>query len=303
MRALLGCLLSVFVCSCIGTDFTNEPIGEDLTEANIEEPSISLSTGDAHQLNFQFLNASGQPETAAWSFVSQDAGVATVTNDGLVTGVGMGQTMIVGTAEGMVSDSVLVTVVANSMVAADVRIVTGDMNLEVGEQLQLMAEVRNAEGGLLSDIAISWMSQDTSIASIDQQGVVTGQMAGSTTILASADQISSLPYQISVNGASRSGTFGGLNGYSVSGTVVLSNTDDGGVIAFNDDFRSQSGPGLVIILSPTNSISGGINLGSLKSNQGAQEYPLPEGTDPSTFTHVFVHCEPFGLPFGVAQLQ
>jgi hypothetical protein len=84
----------------------------------------------------------------------------------------------------------------------------------------------------------------------------------------------------------------------------LTTGESGALLSFAENFQSQAGPGLYVYLSPIgNGVSGGIELDELKSNSGAQEYPLPEDIDPADFEFVIIYCKPFGVPFGAAQLQ
>ncbi len=294
-------LLLIFLCGCIGTDFVelaNEP------QAIIQEVSLILKEGEEQTLTFQFLNSNGEPETTEWAFVSQNLSVATVSGLGAVSGVSAGQTLIVGTAAGEYSDSVLVTVVADSQAVAEV-LVRGDASqLNLGDSLQLTAEVRNVAGETLEGAVVEWRSDDPAVATVDADGWVVGQSTGNGNITASYEGVNSVPYSLQVVSNNRSGNFSGQNGYSVSGTATLTTGESGALLSFAENFRSQSGPGLYVYLSPIgNGVSGGIELDELKSNSGAQEYALPEDADPADYEFVIIYCKPFGVPFGAAQLQ
>ncbi len=54
--------------------------------------------------------------------------------------------------------------------------------LEVGETVQLNATAKDAKGNVLTGRTPSWSSSATSVATVDQSGVVTGVAPGSTTI-------------------------------------------------------------------------------------------------------------------------
>ncbi len=61
---------------------------------------------------------------------------------------------------------------------------------------------------------------------------------------------------------------------------------------------------MYIYLSPEEEgVSGGVNLGELKSTSGAQTYAIPASVDPADFDYVIIYCQPFGVPFGTATLE
>ncbi|HEX6316249.1 MAG TPA: Ig-like domain-containing protein, partial [Gemmatimonadaceae bacterium] len=56
----------------------------------------------------------------------------------------------------------------------------------VGGTLTLNAEVRDADGVVMQDARVSWASEDTTIASVSPDGVVTARNVGTVLIAASA---------------------------------------------------------------------------------------------------------------------
>ena len=40
----------------------------------------------------------------------------------------------------------------------------------------------------------------------------------------------------------------------------------------------------------------------MKSDTGASSYTIPEGFDPATFNEVWIWCEKFNVPLGVARI-
>ena len=96
-----------------------------------------------------------------------------------------------------------------------------------------------------------------------------------------------------------------------SGTATVYRLPDGSHVLRLETLKVTNGPALVVILSPHpdpgNSgevrQEGHVELGKLKGNIGNQNYPLPEGVDPSTFNSVVIYCKPFKVIFSVAQLS
>src|SRR5689334_8734241 len=60
-----------------------------------------------------------------------------------------------------------------------------------GGSVAFTAEVRNKAGSALSGNAVSWMSSDPSIATIDQSGKLTAAKVGTASITASSGSVTS----------------------------------------------------------------------------------------------------------------
>ena len=294
------------LAGCIGTDFTDEPLGLPPSHAEINESSLSLVPNDLYALNFRLVAVDGSTvEDATWQWLSRNESVATVTSDGIVAAIDPGQAWVVGTANGEFSDSVLVTVTTDPNAIASIEI-TGEMtNLPVGASRQLTATARNLDGDIIS-ATFTWESSDPSIASVDSEGLVTAQAEGNVSITAVADGIASVPFAIlcGESVSSREGTFSGRNGYNAKGLATLETVNDSSTLRFSEDFQTSAGPGLYIYLSPQdNGVSGAVSLGEIQSNNGEQAYGIPPTVNPDEYDHVIIYCKPFGVLFGVATLE
>ncbi len=60
----------------------------------------------------------------------------------------------------------------------------------VGQTVHLSATPKDASGKTVTGASVTWHSSDTSIATVDANGVVTAKLAGSVTITASSDAVS-----------------------------------------------------------------------------------------------------------------
>jgi uncharacterized protein YjdB len=115
----------------------------------------------------------------AVTWTSSDESVATVDNDGRVTGVGRGEVTVRATSEGMTS-SVVITVTAvvrvtpNAVALRD----RGNANREA----QLVAT--DQAGRELPANAVTWSSSDPTVATVDATGLVRGVSSGSGTATA-----------------------------------------------------------------------------------------------------------------------
>ena len=306
MRYLLIFVFSGLLTGCIGTDFTDEPLGPKPAQAVIDQSDVSLIKGESQELSFRVLATDGNEIPAEWAWSSRDQAVATVDGAGLVSAIDVGQTWVDGMVSADLADSVLVTVVADPNAVAAVTIEGDTTNLPLGETRQFTARIRNAQGQELTGIPVSWASSNPSIASIDDKGVVTALSDGATQITATADGVNSVPFSLIAGDVSgiRSGMFRGLNGYSTEGTAVLDPQSGAPTLSFGQDFQAQSGPGLYVYLSPEErGVAGGVNLGELTSTSGAQSYEIPNTVNTDNFNFVIIYCQPFGVPFGTCRIE
>jgi len=178
--------------------------------------------------------------------------------------------------------------------------------LEVGQSLQLGVRVTNSEGQELEGKTISWESSDPAVAAVSSSGEVSGIAEGEAGITATAEGVSSLPYAVRVGSITtvRMGSFSGQNGYSASGTAVLTVDGSQASLRFESNFQTQSGPGLFVYLSPNRTnVSGGVNLGQLQSTGGEQSYTVPGSVNTADMNFAIIYCMPFSVPFGAAPLQ
>ena len=105
----------------------------------------------------------------------------------------------------------------------------------------------------------------------------------------------------------KSGSFEG-RAHPTTGSARI--VEEGGkqLLILSDDFKSDSGPRLHVVLTehlaPTSSkeLHSGdyVDLGKLKSTKGTQTYEIKE---PGKYNTVVVYCKPFKVLFGLAKLQ
>ncbi len=149
--------------------------------------SDTISIAGRTQLRSIVDVISGASESVEWS-TSALPSVLTVSATGLVTGVGSGSGMITATStfDNTKSGSRTITVSLDRM-AAEVTSVRIDSpsssNIEVGGRLTLTATVTEERG---ASTLLTWSSSDTSIATVNNSGIVTGISVGEVTIKATS---------------------------------------------------------------------------------------------------------------------
>lgn len=142
------------------------PTVANMTLNNLPSPTISGNAPVCVSATVQ-LTGSGTPNaTTPWS--SSNAGVATVSNTGLVTGVSGGTATITYTTTSGCQTTVVVTV--NPLPT-----ISGNAPICVGATVQLT-------GSGAPDPTTPWTSSNGAVATVSNTGLVTGVAAGSATI-------------------------------------------------------------------------------------------------------------------------
>ena len=149
-----------------------------ITEVTLDKADLDLIKGDSATLTATIVPTNTtQDKTITWS--SSDPAVATVDSAGKVTAVEGGSAVITAktsngkTAACDVSVSVPATKVSLSLPEAPV---------ERGQTLKLIATLEPAD----TTDKVMWATSDSDIATVDDDGIVTGVAAGKATITASA---------------------------------------------------------------------------------------------------------------------
>lgn len=98
------------------------------------------------------------------------------------------------------------------------------------------------------------------------------------------------------------GSFQGASGHVTSGGVSIEKTAEGYVLVLEDDFSFDGAPDPQLGLGK-GGYDGKTRFSKLQSNSGKQSYKLPAGIDAAQYDEVWVWCEKFSVPLGVAKLK
>lgn len=156
----------------------------DVVYAPIAVESISLNTS---VLSLEYgqtaqLVATVYPSNAfnkGVHFVSDSTDVATVDDNGNITTVGNGTAIITAITDD--GDYIAQCQVTVSVKVKGVDLEQKDITINVGNTIALKA---NINPDVASDKTVEWTSLDTSVATVDKDGVVRGVKTGNTTITA-----------------------------------------------------------------------------------------------------------------------
>ncbi len=108
------------------------------------------------------------------------------------------------------------------------------------------------------------------------------------------------------------GTFHGKVN-NTSGRATIYKEADGRLLLRLTNFKTSNGPDVHVVLIAAKDADDDANflknsterleLGSLKGNEGDQNYNIPSGTDLKKYQTVSIYCERFNANFGAAPLE
>ena len=181
--------------------------------------------------------------------------------------------------------------------------------LALGESRQLRAEYYDTLG-MLMNREVTWSSSQPELLSVTPQGRATAHMEGLVVVTAQVGTAMDTLH-VRAGGATeemnpeRRASFQGLGNYTVSGTGILEQMPDSTLeLRFTASFSASNGPGLHVYLSNSNGgVAGGVDLGELKRNSGAQTYAVPASVTLNSYNYIIIHCQPFNVPFGYGEFQ
>ena len=117
-----------------------------------------------------------------WS--SSNPSVASVNTGGFVTSSAAGSATITAASEGK-SGTAAITV--TSVPVASVTVSPASATVVAGQTVQLTATPKDVNGNPLTGRTITWSSSNTSVATVNASGLVSGVVAGSATITATSE--------------------------------------------------------------------------------------------------------------------
>ena len=149
-----------------------------LTAVALSETSIEITEGETQQLKPVFTPENASNQNVTWK--SSSTAVATVSSTGLVTAVQEGTaTITVTTEEGAKTATCQVTVKKKVIPVTNVSLDQAALTLTEEETYQLTATIDPADA---TNQNVSWTSDDTTVATVSSDGLVTAVQAGMATI-------------------------------------------------------------------------------------------------------------------------
>ncbi|MEM7056791.1 MAG: DM13 domain-containing protein [Pseudomonadota bacterium] len=97
------------------------------------------------------------------------------------------------------------------------------------------------------------------------------------------------------------GTFVGKSDHITTGGASIARIGKQWVVILEDDFSFDGAPDPHVALGQ-NGYDKNASLAILASNSGKQVYAIPEGLDVANFNEIWIWCDKFTVPLGVAKL-
>lgn len=306
MKRSIFLLASLF--SCIGTDYVDDPIvGEQIIVA---DETIALMPNGEVQAEAEYFDQYGIKQDVLLVWSSSNPLIAEVDDDGLISAITNGQTLIQPSYKNFLGPQIQVTVVSDFSAVATVEVTAPiSTNLILGEKAQLQASARNLVGDELPGETIEWFSENSAILTVSQSGEVEAVGNGIAGIHAKASGVKSNSIDFTVIGSARTGTFNSAGGYKAVGSAKLELLNNDLIVTLSDNFDTDFALGTFIYLA--NSTSGSVvrstgfevaqiftdggktfNITALNSSIGLNDY-----------RYVIVLCKPASVTFGFADLN
>lgn len=154
-----------------------------VTGVTIAPESISVNIGKTTQLTSTITPANADNKKV--TYTSSDENIATVDNNGLVTGIAKGGVDITVTTEDGGKTAVSAVTVTEPNVAVDGVAITPDsVSVAIGATTQLSGSVTPSNA---TNKKITYTSSDETIATVDETGKVTGKKAGEVEITGTSE--------------------------------------------------------------------------------------------------------------------
>lgn len=172
-------------------DNDQEIVNENI-QLNKEE--ISLDIGGSFNLKVTLIPSSGKEKI---NYESEDSSIATVDENGLIRGVGSGNTKILITVDGTdLKQECKVTVTENVINVKELFISSEKVYLNAGDTYKLDISVipKNAV-----DKTLKYSSSDESIISVDENGLVTALKIGYAKVIVQSVSSPDVTLEISFN--------------------------------------------------------------------------------------------------------
>ena len=169
-------------------EYVQEIPNRQIEKIDLQIENTTLQKGDKKQLQITILPV--EASTHKVNYISSNPGVATIDNEGNITAIHAGTTIItVKAEENDVQNEIEITVYSP---ITGISIDQKELYMQIGDTFQINAYVEPEDA---SNNKIIYVSDDEKIATIDKNGRITTNQEGETTIRASAEENSQIEAQ------------------------------------------------------------------------------------------------------------
>ena len=176
----------------------------DVKNIKLSTNKLTMKVGSVNQLIATIEPSNATNRELVWS--SSDSSIATVNNKGVIKGIREGVvTITVKTKNGTVIAKSTITIenvptpTSTPMVIESLSFNENNISVKKGDSLNLVVTVKPSE---LSSSKLTWKSSDSSIVSVDENGVIKGLKEGTTTITVTSSNGKSATCKVTVTAES-----------------------------------------------------------------------------------------------------
>ena len=152
---------------------------KQIESLNFNADNVSVKKGKTLQLMVEVTPTELSNEKLTWT--SSDPSVVSVDSNGVVKGLKEGTATITVTSSNGKTATCVVTVTTDTIPVESITLNPEDMDLVIGDTAQISATVNPSNA---TDRDIVWTSSNNNIATVNNNGVVTGVSEGTVTITA-----------------------------------------------------------------------------------------------------------------------
>lgn len=267
---------------------------------------------NTHQYTSTFTNTLNETEVIPVTWSSSNSAILSVSNTGLITGVTAGEAIIKVTATSSsgktveFEDTVTVTNIAERLT-----INNPITQVNVNETHQYTTTYTDNTGQVQTP-TVTWSSSNTSIITVDNNGLLTAISVGEATITASVtntnNQTITTENIVMVIGSAteKTGTIRTTSSYTLRGTFTLKEIPGTNnlELIINDDYEASSSlPGLFLYLTNNpNTVNNAQEISAVSVFRGEHTYII-EDTGINDFSHLLYWCKPFSVKVGEAEIN
>ncbi|WP_234941958.1 Ig-like domain-containing protein [Vibrio anguillarum] len=174
----------------------------EITEITVTPSPVQVAQGQTQQLTAMATYSDGTSSdvTNSVTWTPTDTVTATVTTEGLLSGVEENSTTLTATKAGVTSNEVTVNV--SSAEITEITVTPSQVNIAKGQTQQLTAIATYSDGTSSSVTnSVMWTPADANTATVTSTGLITGVGVGSTTMAVTKDGITSNTVNVTVSSA------------------------------------------------------------------------------------------------------
>jgi uncharacterized protein YjdB len=181
-------LLAAAACSPHAENVTVDKLPTPVASVLVSLISGSITVGQSTRATAVTKDSSGNNlanRTVTWA--SSNLAVATITDSGVINGIGVGTSRISATSETQTGSVVLVVTAPPPLPVATVAVALGASSVTAGQSTQATVTLKDSTGATLTGRTVTWASSNTAVATVSSSGLVSAIAAGSAQITATSE--------------------------------------------------------------------------------------------------------------------